>query len=584
MFLPATRKEMEKLGWHRLDIILVTGDAYIDSPFIGVAVIGKFLAAAGFRVGIIAQPDIHSAKDITRLGEPKLFWGVSGGSIDSMVANRTASGRRRKRDDYTPGGKNIRRPDRAVLVYANLIRNHFKHTVPLVLGGIEASLRRIAHYDYWTNSIRKSILIDAKADYLLYGMAEYSALALAQCLQKKASPENLRGLCYLAPKAPESALLLPAFNEVKEEKNKKQFARMFMDFYLNNDPITAKMLAQQQDNRFLIQNPPWPAPTTEELDQIHGLGFEREVHPVDSAKGEVRAMETIRFALATHRGCYGECNFCAIAVHQGRTVSCRSRESLVAEAKELTLHPKFKGIISDLGGPTANMYGFECEKKLTKGACATKRCLFPTICPKMPIDHGAQITLLREIRKIKGIRKVVVASGIRYDMILADKKNGLSYLTEIVRHHVSGQLKIAPEHCMDSVLACMGKPGTRDLLRFRELFFILTKKAGLKQFLTYYIIAAHPGCRLQDMRELKKFTLQKLKLLPRQIQIFTPAPSTFSTLMYWTGSNPLTGRSCFVERSVQGREKQKGILSTKQSAIKRCRKGGKNNTHRTDNW
>jgi uncharacterized radical SAM protein YgiQ len=572
MFLPATRNEIKKLGWHRLDVILVTGDAYIDSPFIGVAVIGKFLAAAGFRVGIIAQPDIHSRADITRLGEPKLFWGISGGSIDSMVANRTASGRRRKRDDYTPGGKNIRRPDRAVLVYANLIRNHFKHTVPLVLGGIEASLRRIAHYDYWTNHIRKSILIDAKADYLLYGMAEYSALALAQCLRKKTSPEHLRGLCYLAPKAPESALLLPAFNEIKEEKNKKQFARMFLDFYLNNDPVTARQLAQQQDNRFLIQNSPWPTPTTKELDRIYGLDFEREVHPTDKARGEVRAMETIRFALATHRGCYGECNFCAIAVHQGRTISCRSKKSLVAEAKKLTLHPKFKGIISDIGGPTANMYGFECEKKLSRGACTKKRCLFPVICPQMPVDHGPQITLLREIRKINGIRKVVVASGIRYDMVLADKKNGLRYLEEIVRHHVSGQLKIAPEHSVNSVLACMGKPGTKELLRFRELFFNLTKKAGLKQFLTYYIIAAHPGCRLRDMREMRKFALRYLQLLPRQVQIFTPTPSTISTLMYWTEKNPLTGQPCFVEKNFRGREEQKQMLGTKNKKLPRTNK------------
>ena len=571
MFLPATRKEMKKSGWRRLDVILVTGDAYIDSPFIGVAVIGKMLTAAGFRVGIIAQPNIHSATDITRLGEPKLFWGITGGSIDSMVANRTASGRRRKRDDYTPGGINNKRPDRAVLVYANLIRRYFKQTVPLVLGGIEASLRRIAHYDYWSNSIRKSILIDAKADYLLYGMAEYATLALAQCLRAENSPKKLRGLCYLARDVPESVLLLPSFADVRGNTttHKKQFTSMFMDFYRQNDPITAKTLAQRQDDRYLIQNPPWPTPGTQDLDHIYGLDFEREVHPLDSNQGEVRAMETIRFALTSHRGCYGECNFCAIAVHQGRTVSCRSRESLVAEAKLLSRHPKFKGTISDLGGPTANMYGFECEKKLTKGTCATKRCLFPSICPKMPIDHGPQITLLKEIRKIKGIRKVVVASGIRYDMILADRKNGLRYLEEIVRHHVSGQLKIAPEHCVDSVLDCMGKPGTKDLLTFRKLFFTLTKKAGLKQFLTYYMIAAHPGSRLQDMRELKKFALRNLKLLPRQVQIFTPTPSTISTLIYWTGSNPLTGRSCFVERSFQGREQQKQALGTKNKKQRR---------------
>lgn len=558
---------MKKLGWQRLDVILVTGDAYIDSPFIGVAVIGRFLAQAGFRVGVIAQPDIHTPDDITRLGEPKLFWGISGGSIDSMVANRTASGRRRKRDDYTPGGKNTKRPDRAVLVYANLIRTHFKQTVPLVLGGIEASLRRIAHYDYWSNSIRKSILIDAKADFLLYGMAEQSTLALAKCLQAGTSPENLRGLCYLSRKVPESAILLPSFTEVKgdEKADKKRFAVMFMEFYHQNDPITAGTLAQQQDNRYLIQNPPWPTPSTRELDQIYGLEFEREVHPLDADHGEVRAMNTIRFALTSHRGCYGECNFCAIAVHQGRTVSCRSRESLIAEAKQLTRHPKFKGTISDLGGPTANMYGFECTKKISKGACKNKRCLSPEICPKMPIDHNPQSSLLDEMRKIKGIRKIVVASGIRYDMILADRKNGLSYLEKIIRHHVSGQLKIAPEHCVDSVLACMGKPGTKDLLRFRKLFFTLTEKAGLKQFLTYYMIAAHPGSRLQDMRELKKFARRNLKLLPRQVQIFTPTPSTISTLMYWTGSNPLTGRSCFVERNFHGREQQKQVLLDKKN-------------------
>ena len=559
MFLPTTRKELRQLGWKELDIILITGDAYIDSPFIGVAVIGKFLMDAGFRVGIIAQPDIQTEVDITRLGEPQLFWGVSGGSIDSLVANRTASGRKRKRDDYTPGGINNRRPDRAVLVYANLIRTHFKKTCPIVLGGIEASLRRIAHYDYWSNKIRKSILVDAKADYLLYGMAEQSALALAKCLQKNDSPRDLRGLCYLAPEVPESALILPAFSEVVADKG--AFARMFAGFYDQNDPVTAKPLVQQQDTRYLIQNPPWPTPTTKELDQIHALKFERELHPTCAEKGKVKALETIRFALATHRGCYGECNFCAIAVHQGRTVSWRSKESILKEAKELTRHPAFKGIIHDVGGPTANMYGFECEKKLKKGVCRKKRCLFPKICPSLPINHGSQVDLLRAIRKIKGVRKVFVASGLRYDMILGDKKKGRQYLEEIVGHHVSGQLKIAPEHSVDSVLNCMGKPGTNDLLKFRELFFALSKKARLKQFLTYYIIAAHPGCTLKDMQQLKSFALKELKLLPRQVQIFTPTPSTFSTLMYWTGENPLTGRPCFVERSFQGREKQKNVLT-----------------------
>ncbi len=474
---------MLQLGWEELDVILVTGDAYIDSPFIGVAVIGKFLVAAGYRVGIIAQPDIHDETDITRLGEPRLFWGVSGGSIDSLVANRTASGRKRKRDDYTPGGLNNSRPDRAVLVYANLIRTHFKNTCPIVLGGIEASLRRVSHYDYWTNKVRKSILVDAKADYLLYGMAEHSVLALAECLQKEKSPRDLRGLCYLAQEPPVSALVLPSFAEVAQDKD--TFARMFMQFYGQNDPVTARTLAQQQDTRYLIQNPPWPTLTTEELDRIHGLEYEREAHPVDEEKGKVKALETIRFSLATHRGCYGECNFCAIAVHQGRTVSWRSKDSILKEAGQLVRHPAFKGMINDVGGPTANMYGFECDKKSDTGVCRKKRCLFPTICAHLPIDHSPQVQLLRAIRKIKGVRKVVVASGIRYDMILADKKNGRKYLEEIIRYHVSGQMKIAPEHCVDSVLDCMGKPGTRDLLKFRELFYALTKKSRLKQFLTY---------------------------------------------------------------------------------------------------
>ena len=561
MFLPATRAEKQKLGWKELDIILVTGDAYIDSPFIGVAVIGKLLVAAGYRVGIIAQPNVETKTDITRLGEPRLFWGISGGSIDSLVANRTASGRKRKRDDYTPGGRNTRRPDRAVLIYANLIRKYFKNTKPLVLGGIEASLRRVAHYDYWSNKVRKSILVDAKAEYLLYGMAEYSVLALADCLQEGISPNHLRGLCYLAPEVPEKekTLLLPSFAEAAADKD--VFSRMFMDFYRHNDPVTAQSLAQQQDTRFLIQNPPWPTLSSEELDRIHELEFEREAHPVDAGMGKVKALETIRFSLATHRGCYGECNFCAIAVHQGRTISRRSIPSIIREAKQLTRHPAFKGIINDVGGPTANMYGFECAKKLSKGVCRKKRCLFPAVCPSMPIDHGPQIALLRGIRKIKGVRKVFVASGIRYDMILADQKNGRRYLEEIVRHHVSGQMKIAPEHCVDSVLDCMGKPGTKDLLKFRRLFYSLTEKAKLKQFLTYYIIAAHPGCSREHMQQLKRFALKELKILPRQVQIFTPTPSTFSTLMYWTGKNPLTGRSCFVERSFQGRERQKQVLT-----------------------
>ncbi len=567
MFLPSTRDEMRTLAWEELDIILVSGDAYIDSPFIGVAVIGKVLLDAGYRVGIIAQPDPGSDRDITRLGEPLLFWGVTGGSIDSMVANRTASGRKRKRDDYTPGGLNTRRPDRAVLVYSNLIRQHFKNTRPIVLGGIEASLRRIAHYDFWSDRVRRSILFDAKADFLLYGMAENAVVELAGALQSGNDPRSIRGLCYASAEIPADGLVLPSFQESAADK--KIFTRMFHTFYRNNDPLTAQTLAQKQDSRYLVQNPPSFCLTTNELDRVHGLEFERELHPFCRRQGEVRALETIRFAIATHRGCYGECSFCAIAVHQGRTVRWRSTESIDEEAKALAAHPLFKGIIHDVGGPTANMYGFECTRKLKKGSCRDKRCLFPDICPTMRIDHGAQLDLLRQLRKIEGVRKVFVASGIRYDMILADRKKGVSYLRELIRHHVSGQMKIAPEHTREKVLALMGKPGRDELLQFRELFYRLTNKEGLKQFLTYYIIAAHPGCTIMDMEKLKTFCARHLKILPRQVQVFTPTPSTYATLMYWTGHDPFSGKPCFVEKTERGRERQKQVLSREKSGVRK---------------
>jgi len=558
MYLPTTRQEMEALGWPQLDIILVTGDAYIDSPFIGVSVIGKLLYSHGFKVGIIAQPDLHSDQDITRLGAPLLFWGVTGGSIDSMVANRTAAGRRRKTDDYTPGGRNDRRPDRAVIAYANLIRQYCKQTAPLVLGGIEASLRRVAHYDYWDNRVRRSILFDAKADYLLYGMADRAVVELAQALATEQSPTSIRGLCYAAATPPDEALHLPTYQV--SAINKEAFASMFRLFYDNNDPVTARVLVQQQDSRFLVHNPPQPPLTTVELDAVHALDFERDLHPYHRPAGKVIALDTIRFALTTHRGCYGECNFCAIAVHQGRSIQNRSLDSIVAEAQVLAAHPAFKGTISDVGGPTANMYGFDCARKATKGACPDKRCLFPVICPSLKIDHGPQITLLQRLRAIKNIKKIAVASGIRYDMILADKKNGLTYLREVIRHHVSGQMKIAPEHCNPEVLAAMGKPGTESLLQFRQLFNKLTREEGLEQFLTYYMIAAHPGCTLTAMEELRTFASRKLSLLPRQVQLFTPAPSTWSTLMYWTETNPFTHTPCFVEKKPEGRERQKAAL------------------------
>ena len=557
MFIPTTRQELDALGWASLDVILVTGDSYVDSPFIGVSVIGQVLLKAGYRVGIIAQPDVQS-DEIGRLGEPELFWGVTGGSIDSMVANYTATKKPKRSDDLTPGGRNNRRPDRAVIVYANLIRQHFKDTRPIVLGGVEASLRRIAHYDYWSDNVRRSILFDAKADILVYGMAENTVVGLAERLRAGQEITDLRGICYIASECKGGTIELPPYHVVAQDR--RAFIEMFHAFYQNNDPLTAKGLCQQQDTRYLVQNPPAFPLSTEELDEVYEMDFERAQHPYYERLGPVKALETIRFSLTTHRGCYGECNFCSIAVHQGRTVRWRSEASIVREATRLARHPQFKGYIQDVGGPTANMYGFECQKKTSQGSCAHKRCIYPEICSQMPVDHGKQLALLRRLRTIRGVKGVFVASGIRYDMVLADRKNGLPYLGAIVRRHTSGQMKVAPEHTQDHVLRRMGKPGRGALLQFRDMFFRLTKAAHKKQYLTYYLIAAHPGCTEADMRALKRFATRHLEINPRQVQIFTPTPSTYSSLMYHTEMDPFTREKLFVEKDTARKERQKRIL------------------------
>jgi uncharacterized radical SAM protein YgiQ len=564
MFLPTTRDEMNSLKWDMLDVILVTGDSYIDSPFIGIAVIGKVLADAGYRVGVIAQPDIHSEKDIIRLGEPHLFWGVSGGSIDSMIANYTSLKKRRKSDDYTPGGINNRRPDRAAIVYTNLIKQYFKSSKPILLGGIEASLRRISHYDYWSDSIRSSILFDAKADYLLYGMADKSVIQFADAIKNGEDAGKIRGLCYIAGKEdniPADYLELPSFDAVKTDN--KAFSEMFHTFYRNSDALTAKGLYQKHGTRFLIHNPPALPLTQPELDAVYAHDFERAQHPYYERQGKVKALETIRFSISTHRGCYGECNFCAITVHEGRTVQWRSRKSILAEAEKITSLPDFKGYIVDVGGPTANMYGYECSKKLKSGSCPDKRCLHPRICPSLKTNHHQQIELLRKISRIPGVKKVFIASGIRYDLLLNDQEYGKHYLEELVKHHISGQMKIAPEHSEDSVLQRMGKPGKAFLLQFRELFEDINRRAKKEQFLTYYLIAAHPGCTLNDMKSLKRFAGRELKMNPEQVQIFCPAPSTYSALMYYTETDPFTGKKIFVEKEPRRKEQQKNAVITK---------------------
>ena len=571
--LPTTPEELSALGWDRLDIILVTGDAYIDSPFMGVAVIGRVLENAGFRVGVIAQPDVDSERDIARLGEPRLFWGVSGGSIDSMVANFTATGKRRRSDDYTPGGKNNRRPDRALIVYSNLIRRYFKQTRPIVLGGIEASMRRVAHYDYWSDTMRKSVLFDAKADYLVYGMGEKAVVDLARALDRGEDPSRIRGLCHISAQKPSDCEELPSFEQVAADK--RAFVEMFKRFYANNDAVTARPLCQKQDTRYLVQNVPALPLSTEELDAVHELGFTGEVHPCHSREGQVKALETIRFSLLTHRGCYGECNFCSITAHQGRTVQWRSEESIINEARRLAALPDFKGYILDVGGPTANMYGFECERKLREGACPRKRCIFPKVCKELRIDHSRQTRLLRRLRRVPGIKKVFVASGVRHDLVLADREHGLEYLRELVGHHVSGQMKIAPEHTEEGVLRTMGKPSQKSLGGFVDLFERLTREAGKQQFLTYYLIAAHPGCTLDDMRALKAFTQGRLRIAPEQVQVFTPLPSTFSALMYYAEMDPFTGAPLFVEKGTARKEEQKNAITAKAADRREGRRPSK---------
>ena len=560
MFLPTTKKEMQGLGWDQLDVILVSGDSYIDSPFVGVAVIGKVLVAAGFRVGVIGQPDI-SNDDIMRLGVPRLFWGVTAGCIDSMVANRTASGKKRNRDDYTPGGVNDRRPDRATIAYTNLIKRYSREAPrPVVLGGIEASLRRIAHYDFWTDSVRRSVLFDSKADFLLYGMCERSVVELARCLRAGKDPSIVRGLCYISKTLPDGCIEIPSYEDAAKDKD--AFSRAFQIFYNNNDPATAMPLAQRHDSRYLVQNPPALYLEQKEFDAVYNLKYERDLHPFHKKDGDVKALETIRFAISTHRGCYGECGFCAIAVHEGRRVRSRSRESIIAEAKEIARHPLFKGRIHDVGGPSANMYATGCTRMEKSGCCPKKSCISPKVCPLMKLGHDEQISILKAIRSIEGIKKVVVASGIRHDLVLADKKDGERYLKELVTHYVSGQMKIAPEHTEPGVLDQMGKPGCTPeaLVKFKELFYRFTQEAGMKQFLSYYLMAAHPGCTEGDMKKLKSFAIKELGSIPEQVQVFTPTPSTYSTLVYWTGRDPFTGRPVFVEKGAKGKEAQKAIL------------------------
>lgn len=565
-FIPVTMDEMRRRGWDRADVILVSGDAYVDSPYSGVAVIAQTLAKAGYRTAILSQPDISDPDAFRALGEPALFWGVSPGAVDSMVANYTAAGKRRRNDDFTPGGVNDRRPDRAAIAYANAIRGAWRPCKPIVLGGVEASLRRISHYDFWSDKVRRPVICDAKADALCYGMGERPMLAFAAALKAGRDWRDIPGFCRMASEKdfapPEGAVELPSFAAVSAptDEGRRAFAEAFRLFAENQDPLTAHTLVQKVDNRWLVHNPPSPPLEQDELDAVHAIGWMLDAPPSIRAQGEIRALDTIRFGITTHRGCYGECRFCAIAVHQGRRIVSRSPGNVIAEVKRMTRHPKFRGTVSDVGGPTANMYGFDCGRKASSGACIGKNCLFPRVCPALKPDHRPQLSLLASLRSVPGVKHVFVASGIRPDLVAADRVCGDRYIDAIARHHVSGQLKLAPEHVVSHVLECMGKPGVADMISFKKKFDAASRCAGKRQFLTYYFIAAHPGCSESDMRELRSFALRELNLRPEQVQIFTPTPLTAATCMYYTGIDPFTGGKVKVERSLSGKQRQKDIL------------------------
>ncbi len=557
MFIPTTPEEIKKRGWKGLDAVIVSGDTYIDSPYNGASVIGHWLIDNGFRAGIICQPDMDSEKDISRLGEPELFWSVTAGSVDSMVANYTPTNKRRKDDDFTPGGVNDRRPDRACIAYANLIKKHIIGR-PIVLGGIEASLRRVAHYDAWSDSVRRSILFDSKADMITYGMAELSNLELAQRMRDGKDTADIRGICRSGKEPPAGYVKMPSYENCAEEKD--AFIKAFRIFYENNDPLSSKGICQKHGDRYLIQNPPQRHLTVEEMDRIYSMDYEDAVHPYYLKDGAVKAMDTIKNSITSHRGCYGECSFCAISVHQGRTVISRSEDSIISEAERIASRKGFNGIIYDIGGPTANMYGIECSKKLVKGPCKDKKCLYPKPCSYLPIDHSRQISLLKKVSEIPGVKKVMVTSGIRYDMVVSDQKKGMDYVDRIVGNHVSGQLKVAPEHISPHILELMCKPGPDVLLKFKKMFDDSNAGQGKDQFLTYYFIVAHPGCYMEDMEELYRFVHKELKTNPEQVQIFTPTPSTVSTMMYHTRRDYENTKNLKSEHSMQMKQKQKDVL------------------------
>ncbi len=562
-FLPITLKEMQDYGWSQPDFIIVTGDAYVDHPSFGTAIISRVLENEGFKVCIIPQP--KNDDDYKRFGLPRLAFLVNGGNIDSMVAHYTAAKKRRSDDAYTPGGKAGARPDRATIVYCKNIRRIFGN-VPIAIGGIEASLRRFAHYDYWDDAVRPSILIDSTADLLMYGMGEKHIVEIANRLNQGENIGDLTdilGTCYAIdskdytpiPKAQEC----PSFEMVKDpsDQGKKQYAVSTKIQQTEADAVRGRVVIQKHKNKILVQNPPMPPLSEAEMDKVYSLPFMRDYHPSYEAKGGVPGIAEVKFSIIHNRGCFGACNFCSLAFHQGRQITSRSHESVIEEAKKITEMDDFKGYIHDVGGPTANFRFPSCKKQEKAGLCADKKCLAPTMCPAVEVDHSDYLKLLRELRKLPKVKKVFIRSGIRFDYLIADKDE--SFFKELITHHVSGQLKVAPEHCSNNVLKYMGKPKIEVYNRFEKRFYELTKSAGKKQYLVPYLMSSHPGSTINDAIELSLF-LKRNNLHPEQVQDFYPTPGTVSTCMFYTGLDPNTMEKVYVPKTAKEKAEQRALL------------------------
>lgn len=556
-FLPVSAEEMKTLGWETYDFLLISGDAYVDHPSFGHAVISRVLEAAGYRVAVLPQPDWHSTDDVLKLGRPRLGVMISCGNIDSMVNHYTAAKKKRRGDVYSPGGKGGMRPDRCAIVYTNLVRQAFGG-IPVIIGGIEASLRRFAHYDYWDNKVRRSILFDSRADIIAYGMGERQIVAIADALNAGIDVKDIswiEGTAVKADKLPDDAYILPSYEQICEDK--KAYAEATREEFLNQDPIRGKILAQAHGDKYLIQNRPQMPLTSEEFDSVYELPYTREYHPMYESEGGIPALKEVKFSITSARGCYGNCNFCSLAFHQGRIVTSRSHDSIIREAVKMTDSHDFKGYIHDVGGPSANFRFPACDKQLKAGACRERQCLFPTPCKNMKISHKDYAELLAKLRALPKIKQVFVRSGIRYDYLLADKDESFFY--DLCRHHISGQLKVAPEHVSDNVLYHMGKPKAAVYEKFAEKFYKITERVGKEQYLVPYLMSSHPGSTLEDAVKLAQF-LKKHHMHPQQVQDFYPTPATVSTAMFYTGLDPMTMKEVYVPKSPEEKAMQRALL------------------------